>query len=196
MDIASYTSQDTKAWPGKISMVIVAGNGRHSMRELEAELHKNFTTNAVIFRGDVEGQSDLPIIAKRMKLKGKLVRIETDGSNPKQLGKMIARKVVDYVSVHIPAPLYRDSFEKAGKHSFEEVRKSIRMLESSGVAHEVVLDANGLQDGDIRDAASQLTGTLIIYADRELSGLERIARDLEGPKHIKVRNQNGEKAIR
>jgi len=196
MDIASYTGQDTKAWPGKISMVIVAGNGRHSMREIEAELHKGFTTAAVVFRGEVEKQSDLPIIAKRIKLKNKLVRLETDGSNPEHLGKMIARRVVDFVSLMLPAPLYMDSFERAGRHDFEKVRESVKLLELSPVKHEIVLDANKTSEAEIKDAASQVTGTLVLYANRGLGELVEAAQGLTGPKHIWVKNKTGERAIR
>ena len=196
MDIASYSGQDTKVWPGKISLVVVAGRGKHSMREVEAELQRGFTTNAVVFAGDVEHQGDLPIIAKKMKLKNKLVRLETDGSNPSQLKKMIDRKVVDYLSLHIPAPLYKDSFEKAGRHDFEKVRESVKIAESSGVEHEIVLDVSGLSAEEVRDAASQITGTLVLYVDGPLGKIEEIARSLEGPRHVKVRNSAGERAVR
>lgn len=196
MEIASYTPQDTKAWPGKISMVIVAGRGGHTMKEIEAELHRGFTTNAVVFRGAVEKQSDLPIIAKRVKLKNKLVRLETDGSNPEQLGKMIDRRLVDYVSLELPAPLYKDSFEKAGRHDFEKVRESVKLLESSGVGHEIVLDADGMGGSELEDAASQVTGTAVVYGNGGLDELAEIAKGLAGPKHMRVRNKSGERAVR
>jgi hypothetical protein len=170
--------------------------GRHSMREVEAELHRNFTTNAVIFRGEVERQSDLPIIAKRMKLKNKLVRVETDGSSPEMLKKLIGRRVVDYIAIRIPAPLYQDSFERKGRHDFVSVRESVRIAESSQVGHEIVLEADGLSEGEVRDAASQITGTLVIHADRDASGLRELAQGLEGPAHVRVRNREGEWAIR
>ena len=186
MDIAAFRGQDTKAWPGKIALVVVAGKGPHKMRDVEAELHKSFTTKAVVFEGDVESQSDLPIVAKKLKLKGKLIRVNTDGSNPGLLKKMVGRRVVDYISVTIKGPLYEGS---------ENVRESVRLLQSSNADHEVVLDWGG-DAAEAREAASQITGTFVLYSpDMGFEGLRAVAGGLEGPRHVRVRNRGGEQSI-
>jgi len=188
MDVAEYRSQDTKAWPGKIAVVVVAGKGNSSMREVAAELQKSFTTNAVVFEGDVESQGDLPIVAKKMKLKNKLVRINTSGKNPDLLKKLVERRLVDYVSITISGPLY------SGNGDFQKIRESVKYMQSSAVAHEIVLDWNG-DESDAVEAASQVTGTFVLYADRGFDELRAVASGLSGPKHVRIRNSGGEQSI-
>ncbi|MFC2174457.1 hypothetical protein ACFLQ2_01145 [archaeon] len=188
MDVAGYRCQDTKAWPGKIAVVVVAGNGRHSMKDIEAELQKSFTTNAVVFEGHVETQSDLPIVAKKMKLKNKLVRLNTNGKNPELLKKMVERRLVDFVSITITGPLY------SGNGDFQKIRDSIKFMQSTKVEHEIVLDWNG-NESDARDTASQITGTFVLHADKGFDELRAVASTLEGPKHVRIRNNGGEQSI-
>ncbi len=196
MEITNYQSQDTRVWPGKITLVVTMGNGTYTTRNLEQELQKSFTTNAVLFQGNVEKQSDLPIVAKKMKLKNKLVRINTNGTNPQLIQTMMTRRVVDYVSLHIPAPLYKEAFEKVGAREFEKVRETIKLLESSTLPHEIVLEwSEKLTPSDIKDAASQIPGTFVLYADKGFDELRELAQGLTGPKNIHVRNNGGEQAI-
>ena len=191
MEIAGYRSQDTKAWPGKISLVIEVGSGKHSLREMETELQKSFTTTAVVFEGYIEQQGDLAIAAKKMKLKGRLVRINIKGTKPSQLKTLIDRRVVDYVSLWLKAPLYKESYGD----DFEKVRESVQLLGASKVEHEIVLDWGGLSDGDVKDAASQVTGTFVLFGDRAFDELREKALELTGPKHIRIRNSGGEQSI-
>lgn len=155
------------------------------MREVDAELQKSFTTNAVVFEGEVERQGDLPIVAKKMKLKNKLVRVNTDGTNPGLLKKLVDRRLVDYVSITIGAPLYEGS---------EQIRESVKLMQSSSVQHEVVLDWSG-DESDAREAAAQITGTFVLYADKGFDELRAVASTLEGPKHVRIRNSGGEQSI-
>lgn len=196
MNIASYRNQDTKAWPGKIALVVIAGKASCTMRELEQELQKSFTTNAVIFEGDVETQNDLPIVAKKMKLKNKLVRVNTRGTNPEMIKTMMKRRVVDFVSVRIPAPLYKEAFDKVGAQGFEQVRDTVRLVESSATPHEIVLEwSNALTPDDIKDAASQVRGTFVLYADLPFDKLRALAAGLSGPKSVRIRDKNREQSI-
>jgi len=195
MDVAGYRSQDTKAWPGKITLVVTAGKGQHSAKEIDTELQKGFTTEAVVFEGDFESQSDFPIIAKKVKLRNKLVRLNTDGTNPQQLKTLIERRLVDYVSVRIPAPLYADAYARAGARGFDQVRETLQLLESSAVPHDVTLLADALSEADIKDAASQIRGMLVVFADKPLDELRALASNLTGPQHIRIRNKTSEQSI-
>lgn len=184
MDIAAYRSQDTKAWPGKIAVVVIAGSGNHSVREIEAELQKSFTTNAVVFEGEIEKQSDLPIVAKKMKLKNKLIRVNTNGSNTDMLRKMIERRVVDYISLAI-------SSEK----ELDDVRDTVVLIERSKVPHEIVLKSDRLTEEEIKRVASSVTGTFVLYGEKPFDELRAVAQQLTGSKHVRIRNKGGEQSI-
>ena len=195
MDIADYHSQDTKAWPGKIALVVTAGPARRTVKDVEQELQKSFNVEAVVFEGDFERQSDFPIMAKRIKLRNKLIRLNTDGTNPAQLKTLIERRLVDYVSVRIPAPLYADAYAKAGAKGFDQVRETMQLLESAAVPHDVTLLADALSEADIKDAASQVRNSFVLYADKPFDELRALATKLTGPEHIRIRNKQGEQSI-
>ena len=191
MDVADYRGPDTKAWPGKISIVVVAGSGSKTVKEMLAALQSQFTVQAVVFTGNIESQSDFPIIAKRVKLKSKLVRVDIAGTNPEQLKVLLERRLVDYVSLWLRAPLYEESYGD----DFERVRQSVQLLEGSKLPHEIVLEWGVLSEADVKDAASQVTGTFVLYADRGFDELRTLAKTLTGPKRVRIRNKGGEQAL-
>ena len=191
MEVANYRVPDTKAWPGKISIVVAVGSGSKTVKEVIAVLQSQFTVQAVVFTGDVESQSDLPIIAKKMKLKNKLVRVDMNGTNPGQLKVLMERGLVDYVSLWLKAPLYAETYGD----NFEAVRQSVQLLEGSKTPHEIVLNWGALSDADVKDAASQVTGTFVLYADKGFDELGEMAKTLAGPKRVRIRNKGGEQSL-
>jgi len=68
----------------------------------------------------------------KVKEEGFLVEIETNGTNPQMLKKLIADKLIDYVALDIKAPLVWEKYEKAAgindEDLFRKVKKSIGLL--------------------------------------------------------------------
>ncbi len=71
---------------------------------------KKLLEGIVICGGEPTVNKDLPSFIKKIKKSGYLVKLDTNGSNPGMLKKMIDKKLIDYVAMDIKAPR-----EKYGK---------------------------------------------------------------------------------
>src|SRR4030067_630720 len=58
--------------------------------------------------GEPTLHADLPLLVSRFKRRGFLVKLDTNGSNPRMLGQLIHARGIDFVSMDVKAPL--DSF--------------------------------------------------------------------------------------
>jgi len=86
--------------------------------------------------GEPSFNKDLPVFIRKIKKLGYLVKLDTNGSNPEMLKKLIKEKLVDYVAMDIKAP--RENYEKvAGKGiNIEDIEKSIEILKQNKVDYE------------------------------------------------------------
>lgn len=99
---------------------------------------KGLLDGVVICGGEPTIQKDLPGFIKKIKNLGFLVKLDTNGSNPEILKKLIADKLVDYIAMDIKAPLKSLKYEKATgvKVDLEKIRKSIEIIKNSGIDYE------------------------------------------------------------
>jgi pyruvate formate lyase activating enzyme len=86
--------------------------------------------------GEPSLNKDLPFFLKKIKKLGYLVKLDTNGSNPVMLKKLIKEKLVDYVAMDIKGP--KESYEKiAGKGvNVGNIEKSIDILKQNKVDYE------------------------------------------------------------
>ncbi|PIQ07430.1 MAG: anaerobic ribonucleoside-triphosphate reductase activating protein [Candidatus Nealsonbacteria bacterium CG18_big_fil_WC_8_21_14_2_50_37_10] len=77
----------------------------------------------------------IPLI-KKIKKMGFSVKLDTNGSDPKMLKKLIDEKLVDYVAMDIKAPMekYKKIFGKRVK--IDDIEKSIKILKEGRVDYE------------------------------------------------------------
>ena len=97
---------------------------------------KNKLEAVVITGGEPTCQPDLPEFIRKIKNFGYLVKLDTNGTNPGMLKKLIAEKLVDYIAMDIKAP--GDKYEKVvgAKVDFKKIGKSVRIIRESGLPHE------------------------------------------------------------
>jgi pyruvate formate lyase activating enzyme len=97
--------------------------------------------------GEPTLNKDLPAFIRKIKKLGFLVKLDTNGSNPEMLKKLINSKLVDYVAMDIKAPLGAkvqsskfkvQSYEKATgiKADLDKIKKSIGIIKNSGIDYE------------------------------------------------------------
>ena len=79
---------------------------------------------------------DLPAFIRKIKKFGYLVKLDTNGSNPKMLKKLINEKLVDYVAMDIKAP--KEKYMKiVGKSvNIDDIEESINILKQNKVDYE------------------------------------------------------------
>jgi pyruvate formate lyase activating enzyme len=90
----------------------------------------------VVTGGEPTQQEDLPDFLAAIKDFGLAIKLDTNGSNPALLEKVLARGLADYLAMDIKAPL--DSYSRVAgvQVSTGDIEKSVRMVMGSGVAHE------------------------------------------------------------
>jgi len=80
--------------------------------------------------------SDLPELIKKIKDLGFLVKLDTNGTNPTMLKKLLTEKLVDYVAMDIKAPFSRYEEVVGRKVDVAAINKSIGLIKSSGIDYE------------------------------------------------------------
>ena len=81
-------------------------------------------------------QPDLPEFAVALKKMGYRVKIDTNGSRPEVLERLLAEGAVDYVAMDIKAPLSRYPSVAGVPIREKDIRRSIRRIKSCGIGYE------------------------------------------------------------
>ena len=102
---------------------------------------KSLIEGVVICGGEPTINKDLPQLCKKIKKLGYFVKLDTNGSNPEMLKKLIDDKLVDYLTMDIKAPK-----EKYGQtvglldcwneRMLKNIEKSIKILKGEKVDYE------------------------------------------------------------
>jgi pyruvate formate lyase activating enzyme len=102
------------------------------------EKQRKWIDALVISGGEPTMNSELPEFIKKAKKMGLLVRLYTNGSNPKALKDLIENKLVDSIAMDIKAPLNEESYEKITKVKgiVKNVIESVSIIMKSGVDYE------------------------------------------------------------
>ncbi|MDD3364027.1 MAG: anaerobic ribonucleoside-triphosphate reductase activating protein [Syntrophomonas sp.] len=100
-------------------------------------VRRSFLDGVVISGGEPTLNEELPIDIARIKSLRCLVKLDTNGTNPTMLEKLLNHSMLDYVAMDIKAPLeYKKYLKACGKLSSEDffnIRSSIHLLRSSPV---------------------------------------------------------------
>lgn len=79
---------------------------------------------------------DIVGLIKKIKKLGFLVKIDTNGSNPELLKRVIDLKLSDYIAMDIKAPLEKYEKVTCVKVDPEKIKQSIKLIMDSGLTHE------------------------------------------------------------
>ena len=90
----------------------------------------------VVTGGEPTIHNDLPEFLKKIKHMGFAVKLDTNGSNPALLKKILAEKLVDYIAMDIKAPLCK--YQKVcGAHvDTDKIKESVKIILQSSIEHE------------------------------------------------------------
>lgn len=86
--------------------------------------------------GEPTLQKDLPKFVKKIKDLGFSVMLETNGSNPDMIKKLIDKKLVDYIAMDIKAPLEKYDEVTGKRVKKRNIQKSIDIIRNSDVDYE------------------------------------------------------------
>jgi len=94
---------------------------------------KELLEGIVICGGEPTIHKELPDFCRKIKKMGFLVKIDTNGSNPKMLKNLIDKKLVDYIAMDIKAPKEKYSEAAGIKADVKKIQKSIDILKTGEV---------------------------------------------------------------
>jgi pyruvate formate lyase activating enzyme len=147
------------------------------------EQRKKFIDGVCISGGEPTIYEELLSFCTKVKKKGLLVKIDTNGSNPDMLRRLIESKSVDYIAMDIKSSLPHYKKATSQEVNTEFIRKSIDIIMNSGVDYEFRTTAQpNLIDADqIREISQLVKGAklLAIQQFNNISTFDPLLRDLE-----------------
>ena len=97
---------------------------------------KGLLEGVCITGGEPTTYDDLPFFIRKIRKLGYLVKLDTNGSNPKMLKKLIDEKVIDYAAMDIKGPKEKYNKVAGVKVDIEKIQKSIDILKEGRVDYE------------------------------------------------------------
>lgn len=88
----------------------------------------------VICGGEPTINNDLPKFVKKIKKLGYVVKLDTNGSNPKMLKRLIKEKLIDYVAMDVKLP--KEKYPKILKVKVDDIEESVKILKQNKVDYE------------------------------------------------------------
>ncbi len=136
---------------------------------------KGLLDGVVVSGGEPTIHPDLPDFLKKIKEKGFLTKLDTNGTNPKMLQKLLEEKLLDYIAMDIKMPL--DEYESLTglKIHTDSLRECVELIKNSDIDYEF--------------------RTTIINEFHDTETLERIFKDIGHVKNFTLQNFRPEKTL-
>jgi len=111
-----------------------------SLKEILQRLNsfKGWIDGVCLTGGEPTLHADLPLLIREIKEIGLLVKLDTNGSNPEMLEKLIDKREVDFIAMDVKAPLDPFSYRRSTGLSIDLalVSKSIEILKRGKVEYQ------------------------------------------------------------
>ena len=122
----------------------------------------------VITGGEPTMQKDLPEFISKIKKIGYLVKLDTNGTNPEMLEKLIKAKLIDYIAMDIKGSAKNYEKVVGVKIDFKKIEKSVRIIMTSNLPYEFrTTMVPGLVDGkSFKDMGKLIKGAKKWYLQR------------------------------
>jgi pyruvate formate lyase activating enzyme len=128
---------------------------------------RGYITGFCIGGGEPTIHNGLLEFAFKTKSVGYKIKLDTNGTRPRRIRKLIDEKVLDYVAMDIKAPMNRYGEVTQNKVNIDDVEESIKLLRRGNVDYEFV--------------------TTVVPGLVESRDLEELARTLVGSKRFVIR---------
>lgn len=124
----------------------------------------------VITGGEPTLHKNLPEFIKEIKTLGFLVKLDTNGTNPKMLKSLIDKKLIDYIAMDIKSPIEKYSEVVCTKVNTENIIKSIEILKNSSIKYEfrTTVVKSQLSGADFEKIGALIQGADKYYLQRFL----------------------------
>ncbi|MDD5145992.1 MAG: anaerobic ribonucleoside-triphosphate reductase activating protein [Candidatus Pacebacteria bacterium] len=129
------------------------------------KIRKNLIEGVVICGGEPTMSKGLVELIKKIKKMGFFIKLDTNGSDPKTLKKLIDEKLIDYVAMDLKGPKEKYGKISGSKIDIKKIQKSIDILKKGKVDYEfrstIVPGLHGKED--ILEMAKWISGAKRYY---------------------------------
>lgn len=181
------------------SLIPITNTGEFSEEEIfeYLNLRKNILDGVVITGGEPTVQKDLKSFIKKIKDLGLLVKLDTNGGNPKVLQELIDEDLVDYVAMDIKNIFNKYNITSGKKINLDNIKKSIEILKVSKIDYEfrttIIKEMHSLDDiisicklvgnakyylQNFEDSENVLNHSLHGFSREELLFIDKYLKDL------------------
>lgn len=182
IDIKGWIETSLLDWDGKIVTVLFVGDCNFScpycqnwtlieesekipgipfekIKDFFVE-RREFIDGVCISGGEPTIYSDLPEFASKIKKLNFEVKLDTNGSMPDMLEKLIAKNLLDYVAMDIKAPFEKYPLLTGVKADIKKIKSSINVLMNSNIGYEfrTTVIPTMLSENDILEIAKAVKG--------------------------------------
>lgn len=136
----------------------------------------------VITGGEPTIHADLPEFAQRIRDMGFAVKLDTNGTNPDMIQKLLAARLLGYIAMDLKGA-EKNYHRAAGRNAdLAQIQKSIKIIIESDLPHEFRTTlVPGLHSaGDVEAMAGMIRGGGKWYLQRFKSDIDLIDADLRG----------------
>ena len=130
--------------------------------EIDAFLKRRQGTleGVVVSGGEPTLHDDLPAFLKKIKSMGYAVKLDTNGTRPEMLKKLIGEHLLDYIAMDLKAPLETYALITGVEFNPAVLRESMDLICQSGLAYEfrTTYDKEVLTDADIAALSKLVEG--------------------------------------
>ena len=181
------------------SLIPITNTGEFSEEEIfeYLVLRKKILDGVVITGGEPTVQKDLKSFIKKIKDLGLLVKLDTNGGNPKVFQELIDEDLVDYVAMDIKNIFNKYNITAGKKINLDNIKKSIEILKASKIDYEfrttIIKEMHSLDDivsicklvGDAKyylqnfeDSENVIDHSLHGFSREELLFIDKYLKDL------------------
>lgn len=126
--------------------------------------HKEWVDAVCISGGEPTIHKGLPAFISHLKKAGFFVKIQTNGTNPNMLKKLIDEKLLDYISMDIKAPIEKYELFAGAKLNKESIKESAALIMASGIEYSFHTTVSPeLNCSDIKQIGLWLNGAKTFY---------------------------------
>ena len=100
------------------------------------ESRRGLLDGVVITGGEPTIHSDLPELMKKIKEMGYKIKLDTNGTNPTMLRRVIDQDLVDYIAMDYKAPLNKYNKVVRVDVNLHDIVESVEIIKSSGIEYE------------------------------------------------------------
>jgi len=163
MEIKGFEGISLSDWDGKVSSVVfLPGCNMRcpfcynkslvlnpekmpttSQKQIESYLEANrkWIDGIVITGGEPTIHASLPLLCEKMKKTGFMVKVDTNGTNPTMISRLMKEQLIDHIALDVKAPLTQQKYSRAcgvnATQFLEKIKETIHVLLNEAVAYEL-----------------------------------------------------------